>query len=240
MPDRPDATLAAVLGSLEQARLDRRVVLSTSADRAARALREQVVEGLLRSGTRLPEERLAQALGVSRNTLREALSQLVAERILVREPNRGVVVTTPGAADVVDVYAARRLIEPAAVLHGRAHDPARLAAVHAAVAEGLDAVRRGRWDEVASANQHFHRAVVALAGSTRLSHQMDLLLAEMRLFFHQMDRPDEFHRPYLEENAVIDDLLARGRRVEAADRLATYLSTAEEQLVRFIGAPSVA
>ena len=106
--------------------------------------------------------------------------------------------------------------------------------------EGLDAVRRGRWDEVASANQHFHRSVVALAGSSRLSHQMDLLLAEMRLFFHQMDRPDEFHRPYLEENAAIDDLLARGRRVEAADRLAAYLSTAEEQLVRFIGAPSVA
>ena len=56
--------------------------MSISADRAARALREQVAEGVVKSGTRLPEERLAASLGVSRNTLREALSQLVAERIL--------------------------------------------------------------------------------------------------------------------------------------------------------------
>jgi DNA-binding GntR family transcriptional regulator len=237
LPESPlEPDLDLVLVRLEQERADRRTVLSTSADRAARVLREQVVEGLLTSGTRLPEERLARAIGVSRNTLREALSQLVSERILVREPHRGVVVTTPDAADVVDVYAARRLIEPAAILHGRAHAPDRLAALHAAVTEGLDADRRGRWDEVASANQHFHRAVVALSGSGRLSQQMDLLLAEMRLFFHRMGRPDEFHRPYLAENAVIDDLLAGGRRVEAADRLAAYLDTAEEQLVRAIGA----
>lgn len=240
MADRSDSSLVAVLGDLEQQRLDRRAVLSTSAERAARVLREQVVEGQLRSGTRLPEERLAQAIGVSRNTLREALSQLVSERILVREPHRGVVVTTPDAADVSDVYAARRLIEPAAVLHGRAHDADHLAAVHAAVVEGLDADRRGQWDQVASANQHFHRAVVALSGSSRLSQQMDLLLAEMRLFFHRMGRPDEFHRPYLEENAVIDELLAAGERVEAADRLRTYLGRAEEQLVRAIGASHVA
>ena len=64
---------------------------------------------------------------------------------------------------------------------------------------------------VADANQHFHRALVAMGGSPRLQQQMNLLLAEMRLFFHQMGRPEEFHRPYLEENAIIARLLATGR-----------------------------
>ena len=230
-----DTALDAVLHTLTDDRRRRRTVMSTSADRAARVVREQVVEGRLRSGTRLPEERLAQALGVSRNTLREALSQLVAERILVREPNRGVVVATPDAEDVADVYRMRKLIEPAAVLSGTAHDPERIAAAGAAVAEGRAALARGDWDAVASANQHFHRAVVALAGSTRLDAQMDLLLAEMRLFFHQMGPADQFHRPFLEENGVIADHLSAGRRAEAAARLRAYLDAAEQQLLAAFG-----
>ena len=56
----------------------------------------------------------------------------------------------------------------------------------AAVDEGHRAAADGRWDDLASANQHFHRALVALGGSPRLDQQMALLLAEMRLVFHRM------------------------------------------------------
>ncbi len=223
--------LDRVVDRVLAARRQRRTVMSTSADRAARVVREQVVEGHLRSGTRLPEERLATALGVSRNTLREALNQLVAERILVREPNRGVVVTTPDVEDVRDLYRVRRLVEPAALEHGTGHTLERVAAVGAAVTEGRDAADRDDWDAVASANQHFHRAVVALAGSPRLDAQMDLLLAEMRLVFNLMHDPERFHRPYLDENSVIAGLLDAGDRASAATRLAGYLTSAEGQLV---------
>jgi DNA-binding GntR family transcriptional regulator len=241
--------LGAVLDELTEARRRRRAVMSTSADRAARTIREQVVDGHLRSGTRLPEERLGAALGVSRNTLREALSQLVAERILVREPNRGVVVATPGADDVADVYAVRLLIEPAALQHGRSAGgdaPApthrELAPLAEAVGEGVRAREADDWEAVATANQHFHRAVVGLAGSPRLDAQMDLLLAEMRLFFHQMDdRADglaDFHRPYLDENAAITDLLAAGEVDAAADRLRSYLRAARDQLLAALRSPT--
>jgi DNA-binding GntR family transcriptional regulator len=226
--------LDLVLADLEEQRRSRRAVMSTSADRAAQVLREQVVEGRLRSGTRLPEERLAGAVGVSRNTLREALSQLVAERILVREPHRGVVVSTPRADDVRDVYRVRRMLEPSSLLLHRPGDGAGVP-LRQAVQEGREAADRDDWAAVATANQHFHRAVVALARSPRLDSMMDLLLAEMRLFFHQMDRPDEFHRPYLDENAAITDLVDAGDLPTAADRLAAYLAVAEEQLVAAFG-----
>lgn len=202
-----------------------------SADRVARTLRTQIAEGDLRPGTRLREEQVAAALGVSRNTLREGLSQLVAERILVRVPHSGVQVSRPAAHDVEDVYRVRRLVEPAALEHGRGHTPERVAAVEAAVAEGRAAGAAADWPAVASANQHFHRAVVALAGSPRLDAQMELLLAEMRLFFHEMGSPEEFHSPYLEENAIIAGLLTSGRTAEAATRMAGYLAAAERQLV---------
>jgi DNA-binding GntR family transcriptional regulator len=222
--------LNAVLGTLLQERRRERTVLSTSADRAAQAVREQVVEGKLRSGTRLPEERLAAALGVSRNTLREALSQLVAERILVRQPHRGVVVATPELDDVADVYRVRRIIEPSVLRSVEARDRADLTPLDEAIAEGREAASRRDWGGVASANQHFHRAVVSLAGSPRLDTLMDLLLAEMRLFFNRMGPAEEFHGPYLEENAAIAGDLARGRREAAAQRMEGYLLSAERQL----------
>lgn len=213
------------------ASLGRLAAPSTTAERVADAVREEVVEGRLRPGARLPEQSLCTALGVSRNTVREALSQLVAERVLVREANRGVFVARPDRDAVRDVYRARRLVEPAAVRHGEACDPAQVAAVRAAVDEGMAAAAAGHWTGVASANQHYHRALVALAGSTRLDGQMALLLAEMRLVFHRMSGVREFHEPYLGRNDAICRLLEAGDRAAAADAVTAYLGAAEAQLL---------
>jgi DNA-binding GntR family transcriptional regulator len=225
----PAAIPNAALSSLARARL--RVPHSTTAERAAVALREEIVEGRLPPGCRVPEQAVCAALGFSRNTVREALSQLIAERVLVREPNRGVFVARPDRAAIRDVYRARRVIEPGAVRDGEAVDAARLAAVRDAVEEGRTAVAEGRWDDLASANQHFHRALVALAGSPRLDQQMALLLAEMRLVFHGMPGVREFHEPYLGRNARICELLEAGERVAAADAVVEYLREAEEHLL---------
>ncbi|MFD3507115.1 GntR family transcriptional regulator [Nocardia sp. NPDC058666] len=204
---------------------------STTAERVADVVREEVTEGRLRPGARLPEQGLCTALGVSRNTVREALSQLVAERVLVREPNRGVFVAVPGPADVRDVYRARKLIEPAAVRHGEAFTPTGVAMVRSAVNEGLAAAAVGEWGGVATANQHFHKALVALSGSPRLEQQMALLLAEMRLVFHRMPEVRSFHEPYLGRNDRICAMLEAGERETAAAEVAEYLDAAQAQLL---------
>jgi len=222
-------TLVDPLSSLARARAS--VLRSSTAERVADAVREEVVEGRLRPGARLPEQALCDALGVSRNTVREALSQLVNERVLAREPNRGVFVARPDAAAVRDVYRVRRLVEPAAVRDGEAWGPAAVARVRAAVDEGRAAARTANWDGVASANQHFHRALVAMGGSPRLDQQMKLLLAEMRLVFHRMSEVREFHEPYLDRNDAICDLLEAGDRAAAAEEVRRYLSDAESQIL---------
>lgn len=50
---------------------------------------------------------MAEALGVSRKTLREAFRLLAHERLVVHEPHRGVAVRT---LDAADIYAIRRLV----------------------------------------------------------------------------------------------------------------------------------
>lgn len=220
--------LDGVLGALEAARSD--VVRTSSAERAAAALRAQVDEGRLRSGARLPEEAIARALGISRNTLREALSQLVSERILVRVPNRGVLIRTPTADDVRDVYRARRVIETGAIRVGGGGDQF-LDAMRIAVSEGHDGLAAADGDAVATANQHFHRAVVAQARSTRLDVEMSLLLAEMRLVFFRSGSASDLHSRYVERNGEIVELLAGGEIESAAQAMDAYLHDAEQHLL---------
>src|SRR3954466_1356853 len=90
---------------------------SSTVDRIADELRRAVFEGELESGTPLREVALAESLGVSRPTLREALAVLVAEGLAPREPHRGVSVASPDPESVRDVSRARAVLETAGVRH---------------------------------------------------------------------------------------------------------------------------
>jgi DNA-binding GntR family transcriptional regulator len=74
------------------------------------AIRERVSSGDHMSEV-LGEEQLASWLGVSRTPVREALGQLVAEGLLVREPARGVRVFRPSLEDLTEIYEIRAPLE---------------------------------------------------------------------------------------------------------------------------------
>jgi GntR family transcriptional regulator, transcriptional repressor for pyruvate dehydrogenase complex len=61
---------------------------------AQRAIEEKLIDGTWKAGMRLPAERaLAETLGVSRNSLREAINALKARGLLISRPGSGVFVT---------------------------------------------------------------------------------------------------------------------------------------------------
>ncbi len=198
----------------------------------ASVLRERIAAGQLAPGSKLSEEALGEALGVSRNTLREAFSALAAERIVTRIPNRGVYVARPSADDIREIYRVRRYLEPAAVLWSPVTD---FAVLRRAVERARAARGAGSVAGMADANQAFHAAIVALGGSDRLDLLMTQVLAEMRLVFHSMAADTAFHTPYVEDNIRIVELLEGGSRNEAAALLIDYLRRAEEQLLAEVG-----
>ncbi|MGA5170801.1 MULTISPECIES: GntR family transcriptional regulator [Streptomyces] len=204
---------------------------TSTAERVADILRTRIAEGFFPPGTRLSEDSIGGALGVSRNTLREAFRLLTHERLLVHELNRGVFVRVLAVEDVVDIYRTRRLVERA-VVHDLGEPPFRLDGLVRAVTGGEHDAREGNWAGVSTANIHFHRELVALAGSARMDELMRGVLAELRLVFHLVDDPRALHEPYLMRNREILDALEAGERAKAERLLVEYLDDSRDQLVR--------
>ena len=201
-----------------------------SAEVVARQLRLRIAEGEFVPGAQLSEVRLGALLGVSRNTLREAFRLLGHERLVSHQFNRGVFVSAVTPADVVDVFAARRALQFAAV-RSCGQDAPGLITATAACREATRAAADHDWSAVGSANIHFHRALVSTLNSERLNAFMGALLAELRLAFHAVGDLEQFHLPYIALNLSIVTLLREGDRVAAENTLATYLDDAEKQLL---------
>lgn len=74
-------------------------------------LREAILTGRLGPGERLVETSLCELLQVSRTSLREALRQLEAERLVTITPFKGPAVAVMTAADAEQIYEIRGLLE---------------------------------------------------------------------------------------------------------------------------------
>jgi len=203
---------------------------TSTAERVAGILRTRVSAGYFPPGTRLAEEDITEALGISRNTLREAFRLLTHERLLEHKLNRGVFVRVLDMADVLDLYRVRKHVE-CSVARTVTEPPANLADIADAVRQGELSLGEQDWRGLGTANIRFHQELVAVAGSPRLDELMRGVLAELRLVFHVMANPRWFHEPYLSRNRDILAALERGNGVEAEHLLAKYLDDAERQLV---------
>ena len=216
----------------QRGRLDRR----GRGEHVAELVRNAVLAGDFAPGVRLGEPEICDALGVSRNTLREAFRILVEDRVAEHRLHRGVFVRIPTPAEVADLYTCRRVVECAAV---RSYRPGGLGldAVRAAVALAGIRASAGDWTGVGAADIDFHRALVALHGSPRLDGFMATTWHELRLVFHVMGDAQSFHGPYLERNQALTDHLVAGEIGLAEKQLATYLDDAEAQILAHYPVP---
>lgn len=79
-------------------------------DQIFEQLETAIVKGDLPQGSKISEPELARTYGISRGTLREALSRLEERHLLVRSPNLGARVTTLSLEELVNIYQIREVL----------------------------------------------------------------------------------------------------------------------------------
>jgi DNA-binding GntR family transcriptional regulator len=140
------------------------------------ALRQALIQGVLKGGQRVNEVGIARQMQISRAPVREAIRQLEQEGLLVNVPRRGAFVVTLSPDDVEEVYTLRAELEALAVRRALP----RLTTAHFATLERLAeemqaAAVAADISRFLEADIQFHRTIVEAAGWTRLRRTWESL-----------------------------------------------------------------
>jgi DNA-binding GntR family transcriptional regulator len=209
---------------------------SSTVDRVADELRRAIFDGELESGTALREVALADSLGVSRPTVREAFTVLVAESLAVREPHRGVSVATPDPDSIRDVCRARAVLEGAGVRCWAEADESLRDEVRATLVAYTSAVEsRGSYQQLNERHLAFHVSLVGLTGSPRLVHMAQNLVVELKLALAQVDRIRRNAHGQADSHTHLVRLLERGDHEGASAYLDQHLADAEVSILDALG-----
>ena len=140
------------------------------AEDVATRLRTAILKGHFSPGERLREERLAQALDVSRGPVREALAQLERQGLVVINRNRGAIVAQLAREDLDELYTLRLALEVLAVERAARFADATLDQLFdAVISKMVSTFERGMTEaEAAELDLELHDLIYAAANHRRL------------------------------------------------------------------------
>jgi DNA-binding GntR family transcriptional regulator len=181
--------------------------------RVADELRRLINSGEFAPGASLSETALAEAFGVSRTPIREALKQLQVEGLIEIVPRVGTFVSKPSLLDVIELFDVKEMLEglAARLLAQRGRVP-ELARLKENVAESRASVARGDLTRYAELVHEFHEVLVAGADNAKLlAHYRILMnqLAYSRLVFASLRREGRPDQSVAEHMEVLERILVK-------------------------------
>lgn len=197
-------------------------------DRVYLSLRDDLMSGCLGPGDRLGEERLAEQYGVSRTPVREALARLLADG-LIQRGDSGLYPYRPRFEELVWLYELRITLETQGIRRVLAddsltHDPAILGPE----LERWYLLREHPPEPDAgfvTADEQFHRTLLAAAGNPTLSDALAVANAKVRpVRMYDYLTPDRMAATVDEHITIAEMALAR-RLTDAHDTLLRHIDT---------------
>lgn len=146
-----------------------------AAERVYAHVKEAVLDRRFEGGTLLTEGELAEAVGVSRTPVREALLRLEMEGLLKLYPKKGALVLAVSAQEISDVVETRLLVEEFAVRRAVPLPAPLLARLEELLDEQRRRADEGDLRAVAVSDRCFHAEIVRHAGNQILSKLYDQL-----------------------------------------------------------------
>ncbi|MFG2293327.1 GntR family transcriptional regulator [Streptomyces sp. NPDC048603] len=187
-------------------------------DRVYRHVKQGVLDRRYEGGTLLTEGELAEAVGVSRTPVREALLRLETEGLIKLYPKKGALVLAVSAQEIADVVETRLLVEEFTVRRAVPAPPALLDRLAGLLAEQRRCAESGDLAAMMVADRCFHAEIVRHAGNQILSRLYDQLRdRQLRMGVALLHaHPDRVARTLAEHAEILDALRAGDREAAAA------------------------
>jgi DNA-binding GntR family transcriptional regulator len=190
------------------------------------ALIHEIASGRLKPGERIIQEQIAQALGVSRQPVQQALLLLRNQGVLRDALGRGLIVSPLDPQQVEHVYQIRAAIEGLACQLAAQRATAADRAHGAALIEaGRAAVAAGSVTEMIAADIRFHQFIYELAGNPLIAPAMATHLTYTQRAMGEVLMQDQSPRDIWDQHAAIMQAVSQGQPEQAR-------ALAEEHLVQ--------
>ncbi|MET7488978.1 GntR family transcriptional regulator [Streptomyces sp. NPDC005538] len=179
-----------------------------AADRVYAHVKQGVLDRRYEGGTLLTEGELAEAVGVSRTPVREALLRLEAEGLIRLYPKKGALVLPVSSQEVADVVETRMLVEQHAVRKAVPASPALVARLAELLDRQKEQAAAGDLAGAAVTDRCFHAEIVRSGGNEILSRLYDQLRdRQLRMGVAIMHaHPDRVAKTLTEHEEILDAL----------------------------------
>ena len=183
-------------------------------------LREAIIRNLLLPGSVMNERALAEALGVSRTPVRDALRQLTVEGFLTAIPRQGLLVTDLSLKDIEEIYVMRAALEGAAArMSARTISASELVILEDVCAQMAAATEQNDVERLLALNGRFHEFLCSTARNKRLTEQVLRLYDAVRPICRTSLADPARARQSLQEHEALVAAIRR-RDPDDAERLA--------------------
>jgi DNA-binding GntR family transcriptional regulator len=162
----------------------------STAQLLAESLRQAILEGQLKPGSRLVEQDLAEQYEISRGPIREAIRILAAEGLAELRKNKGAVVSTPNMDDVLEVYAIRMSLGAIAIdqlARTALESEVDLEQAQKLLANMNDRKVRQSNTRMIEADLLFQNGLVSLSGLPRITEAMEKSAVDIRVCVQALD-----------------------------------------------------
>ena len=204
-------------------------VQAPSSDDIFERLLLAVMSHQLPPGTQLVEARLAAIFNVSRTKIRDAIGRLVHDCIATDIPNRGAFVSSPTVEQAREVFAARRLIEPALIGQATAQaTPAQVAALRQHLHKEAAARQTNDQRQIIRLSGEFHFLLADMAGNSFLARTLRELETLSALIITLFGTPD--HQGCPGDHVSLVDAIEAGDQARAAELMRHHLGHVENSV----------
>lgn len=205
--------------------------------RVANALRDQILQGHIKHGEFLSENKLASEFDVSRTPVREALRLLMEEGLVEMLAGRKVRVIIPRLEDINEIYQIRWILESAA-LHELGQNPVLAKKVAGELRVCLEQARQALDNknvmELATANEKFHGVLISALRNQRISAQFKTIHNLITLYRRKTLESDSWAVTGDEEHIQLVQFIEQGAIDQALDLLKRHLCEAKKVLREYL------
>jgi DNA-binding GntR family transcriptional regulator len=184
-------------------------------EEVAEILRQRIFNRELEPGSWIDELKIAEAYGISRTPLREALKVLAAEGLVTMKVRRGAYVTEVSESDLADVYHLLGLLESdaAGVVAEQATEEQMLSLqeLHMQLEQAADPLHQNR-EQFFRVNEQFHLLLLNIANNRWRNQMVADLRKVMKLNRHNsLLKSGRMDESLNEHRALMAALTARNR-----------------------------